>query len=542
MRAAFGFLLLTLAAVPVTGGRAAAADPAPPAGVWKLSLPGGNGREVVLMLSFTQEDGKWVGDYLGANARLVAEPKLKSLSVSGDVVRFTLELRGRVFVDFEGVLSKDRTKLSGSMALFGGELQLTDLYPTKARRPDDAFTLARESLEQREAGPALFEAAATVLAQAGQQKLPADEVRAILERVNKAATAYGPRWERQTALRLAQALAGQKGYEEVAIAQAKRAERLLTDDDDLATRLAVVETVARVLTTAGKPDEARPYLAQAAKLEARDYAEYAKTLPFKPEPFPGRRGASTRTVLAELFTGAECPPCVAMDLAFDGLLKTYKPSEVITLQYHLHIPRPDPLTCPDSVARADYYGDEVRGTPTVFVAGRALNIGGGPAAAAGQTYSAVRRAIDAALEQEPGVKLRLSVAPDAPGTYKATVKVTDLAQPGEKMMLRFALAEDRVRFTGGNGIRYHHLVVRAMPGGPKGFPLTKPEMQQEIIIDPAAVRQALTRYLDEYAANEAPFPRPERPLDLKNLKLVAFVQNDANREVLHAIMADLEAK
>ncbi len=34
-----------------------------------------------------------------------------------------------------------------------------------------------------------------------------------------------------------------------------------------------------------------------------------------------------------MFTGAECPPCVAVDLAFDGLLKAYKPTDVICLQY-----------------------------------------------------------------------------------------------------------------------------------------------------------------------------------------------------------------
>jgi len=56
-----------------------------------------------------------------------------------------------------------------------------------------------------------------------------------------------------------------------------------------------------------------------AKLEARDYADYAKTLPFKPEAFAGRKGKSDRGVLVEVFTGAECPPCAAVDLAFDGL-------------------------------------------------------------------------------------------------------------------------------------------------------------------------------------------------------------------------------
>ncbi len=32
---------------------------------------------------------------------------------------------------------------------------------------------------------------------------------------------------------------------------------------------------------------------------------------------------SNRVVLAELFTGADCGPCVAADLAFDGLMERY---------------------------------------------------------------------------------------------------------------------------------------------------------------------------------------------------------------------------
>ena len=55
----------------------------------------------------------------------------------------------------------------------------------------------------------------------------------------------------------------------------------------------------------------------------------------------------------EIFTGAECPPCVAADVGFDALLKSYKPTEFIGLQHHLHIPGPDPLTNADTVARAD---------------------------------------------------------------------------------------------------------------------------------------------------------------------------------------------
>jgi len=519
---------------------ASAADPTPPAGYWKLNLPAGEGEEITLMLAFTQQDGKWIGDYLDASQKLTGEPKFKSIKVNGDHIQFTLEFSGREFVSFDGLLSKDKKKLSGSMSLVGGRLTLTDLYPTKLKKLADPFDLARETLAQVEGGPPLFEAAIQVVSKSGAKKLPADEVRAILDRVNRAAAAYGSRWEREVALRLADSLAGQEGLGDIAVAQAQRAERLLTDDDDAATRMKVLDAVAKALNRAGKAAEAKPYTAQIAKLEARDYAEYAKGLPFKPEPFAGRKTKSDRAVLVEVFTGAECPPCAAVDLAFDGLMKAFKPADAVLLQYHIHVPAPDPLTSPDSMKRLEeYYADQVRGAPTVFIGGKLGPSGGGPAAAAEGKYAAFRKQVEEGVEKPAGVKIGLTIGKGEKGGLTAKAAVSDLDAPGEKMMLRFALAEERIRFSGGNGIRYHHMVVRSMPGGAKGFALTKKSAEQSVTFDPEAVRADLAKYLDDFAKNEGPFPRPDRPLALKNLKLIAFVQNDATREVLHAVQVDV---
>ena len=69
----------------------------------------------------------------------------------------------------------------------------------------------------------------------------------------------------------------------------------------------VFDTLARVAEKAGKPDEAKKYAAMVQKLEARDYAEFAKTaLGFTPEEFKGRKGKGDRAVLVEVFTGSEC--------------------------------------------------------------------------------------------------------------------------------------------------------------------------------------------------------------------------------------------
>ena len=119
--------------------------------------------------------------------------------------------------------------------------------------------------------------------------------------------------------------------------------------------------------------------ARHAKLEVQLDEEYHKKVPpFKPAPYAGRKNPkANQVVLMELFTGAQCPPCVAADVAFDALLMTYKPTEFIGLQYHLHIPGPDPLTNNDSEERQKYYGSVIRGTPSTFFNGKDEAGGGG---------------------------------------------------------------------------------------------------------------------------------------------------------------------
>lgn len=535
--------LFVLAALAGAAGLGRGADPAPPAGNWKLTVPIDRGEETIMLVSFAEKNGKWAAEYLGASDELKIKPVVTSAAVNGDNVRFTLGFMDREIISFDGTLAKDKKKIHGSLAVVGGRLQLTTLHPTKLAKLNDAFALAREALTQLEDGPEMFGAAFQVISQAADKKVPVDEVRGIVDRVNKSAGLFGPRWEREVTLRSVDLLANQAGFADLAVSQAKRAERLLTDEDTAATRIAVLEALIRTLQKAGKPDDVKAYQTQLTKLELRDFAEYTKTNPpFKFEPFAGRKAKSDRAAVVEVFTGAECPPCVGVDLAFDGLLKTYKPTEAILLQYHFHVPGPDPLTSPDGMDRVEYYADQIRGAPTLFISGKLGTGSGGGAADSEKFYTTFRKAIDELLEKPAGVKLSLTVSKGEKGAFEAKAKVSDLDAPGEKVVLRFALAEERIRYTGGNGIRYHHMVVRALPGGAKGFALAKKDHEQVVTIDPAAVKAAQVKYLDDFAKSEGPFPRADRPLALKNLKLVAFVQNDKTKEILHAVQVDLDAK
>jgi hypothetical protein len=297
------------------------------------------------------------------------------------------------------------------------------------------------------------------------------------------------------------------------------------------------------LRKAGQADEARTAQTRLAKLNEQLDQEFAKNaIPFPTEPFPGRKGKSERVVLVELFTGAQCPPCVSADIAFDAALKTYQPSQAVFLQYHLHIPRPDPLTNADSEGRQNYYGDEIQGTPSAFVDGKPTQPLGGLQQHAKDRFGALKSQINEDLEKDAGAKIKLAV--ERKGDQIAIqAEVADLKKTGEKVRLRLVLVEDVVAYAGTNGQRLHHHVVRAFPGGVEGFALTDKKAEKKTAtVALAEISKKLNEYL-EAAGKKRPFLDEDRPLGLKHLKIVAFVQDDENKEVLQAAQADVpEAK
>ena len=173
-------------------------------------------------------------------------------------------------------------------------------------------------------------------------------------------------------------------------------------------------------------------------------------------------------VLLELFTGAQCGPCVAADVAFDALSTAYKSTDLITLQYHLHIPGPDPLTGPDSVSRQAYYG--VRSTPSTYFNGQALAGSGGPVADSLRKFNQYRHVIDELRKGRKEATIELAARLTGDEVHiTASAKVGDGAATASlQPRLRLALIEESVAYTGRNRLPLHHHVVRAMPGGSEG--------------------------------------------------------------------------
>src|SRR5262245_13479840 len=509
-----------------------------PVGNWKLSIPGTN---LTFLLGFEEKDGKLTGQSLGTSVPDFPKITVADVSAAPDVLRFTLKFqiqRQNQEWSFEGKLPPDKSgRIAGSFQPEPGRLILLHLDPTKMKT-FDKYEAAREAIETATEPQRIVESVIELAKLAGEKKAKIEEVRGWADKAFKTAEAHGPRYQRWASVRLAEALAAQKDFAPLAVEYARKTERLIDEGDDRTTQIDTLESIIGVLAQAGKADDAKELQGRLAKLEEADLAEHAKKAPFKPDRYEGRRSKSDRAVLVELFTGTECPPCVAADVAFEALERTYKPAEVIVLQYHVHIPGPDPLTNPDTMARLQYYGKKIQGTPTFFVNGKPATEGGGAISQAKKKYSEYREVIDPLLEKVPDAKLQLSATKKGNEiNIKATVE--DIVRTGESLRLRLVLVEDHVRYQGGNGLRYHHAVVRAFPGGTRGIPVTKKGVEHTATVKIDQLRDKLNEYLDEYA-KEQEFPRPDRPLGLRKLRVVAFVQDDDTNEVLQAVQVDVK--
>jgi hypothetical protein len=255
-----------------------------------------------------------------------------------------------------------------------------------------------------------------------------------------------------------------------------------------------------------------------------------------------------KVIMAELFTGAECPPCVAADMAFD-ILSEYYPRDVLAiLEYHLHIPGPDPLTNPDSYQRYLYYGADY-GTPTVFFEGGEKITGGGPKIAALNRYNVYNYSIKKFLNDEPAAKLSGSAKINGK-TLDINLSVKPISGKINKTALHIAVAEKEVNYTGANGIGKHIFVVRDLVEGQQGSELSlseKSDIKRTVNLD--TLRSTISKYLTD-PTTDASWKQPQftgwrtdtntlSAINDKGLAVIAWLQDSVTKEVLQAYYMDV---
>lgn len=252
-----------------------------------------------------------------------------------------------------------------------------------------------------------------------------------------------------------------------------------------------------------------------------------------------------KTVLAELFTGAECPPCVAADFAFDKLSEYYPKNNLAILEYHLHIPGPDPMTNPDTWERYEDYGASF-GTPTVFIDGQEKIIGGGPSYLTANRFNVYKYAIGKNIDEEPGVFISGSAKRDGK-IINVDVKVEKQTKDNPDVSLRLALVENQVDYTGSNGVSKHIYVVRDLDESiaEKRLEFINGKEEASVVFDLNEIEKGLSDYLDDPAKfpgwrfKEVSWRARTDKIDDNNLSVVAWIQNNENKKVLQSYFIDL---
>src|SRR5262245_27535961 len=275
-------------------------------------------------------------------------------------------------------------------------------------------------------------------------------------------------------------------------------------------------------------------------------AKYTKLYPnpVKAEHYKASDKRASRAVLAEVFTGSGCPPCVAADLGFDAMMERYKREELAVLMFHLHIPQPDPMTNPASLARAKVYG--VGSVPSYVLDGK-LSGGGGPREGTQSFFDRVNPDVEKQLEMASGADLKLDVALDGL-TVKAKAAVSNIKNESDKLKLQIVLAEDKLRHMGENGVRFHPMVVRSL-AGPEygGFAITAKDGQSfEWSFDINAIAAEAKKHLDEYEKSGhrgEPFTFSEKKdqIDPNNLTVVAYIQDEKSKAVLQSVLMKVKS-
>src|SRR5262249_3124728 len=144
------------------------------------------------------------------------------------------------------------------------------------------------------------------------------EVKAAAESYVRLTAPYGPELARNTLLNLAGVLLSGDRTAALALDYARRGAQKVADSDPPELRGAALEVLVEALRKNKKTDELKEVEEKLAKIDLELDRAFAKeAIPFKPGKSKGRE--SKRVVLVELFTGAQCPPCVAADIAFDAL-------------------------------------------------------------------------------------------------------------------------------------------------------------------------------------------------------------------------------
>lgn len=264
--------------------------------------------------------------------------------------------------------------------------------------------------------------------------------------------------------------------------------------------------------------------------------------PITLEPYKPSAARTNRTVLAEVFTGSGCGPCVGADLAVEAAVERYSRKNLVVLMYHLHRPLPDPMVNRAAISRADFYG--VKMTPTVVIDGEKDTGGGALREKTRIVYDRIAPMIEKQLETAEQAEIEARAALQG-NLVNVKATVNRRQNMSGNVRLQLVLVEDELRYTGENLVRIHPMVVRSV-AGPKGGFVVKPSGSTEVeyTFDLARIAAELKAYLEDYEVNGdyGPFTFKEKKykIDGNNVSVIALVQDETTKKVLQSTYFKVE--
>lgn len=263
-------------------------------------------------------------------------------------------------------------------------------------------------------------------------------------------------------------------------------------------------------------------------LDAHKQKVYEKTI-YSFAEVPGKipTKKDQRNVLLELFTSSEYAGCLAADIATGNIGRTFPGEEVIVLRYHQHTGGANPLANTDSEARLDEYG--YARTPNLLHNGKLIVNSPRSAVDAAGVYKELKKRVEESLEETTEFQIALEakrsgdeIAVDAIARGKAIER---------DWCLVVVLAEERVDYKGANNLRFHEMVVRDVLTAIPGNPVQNGKLQFRRKIHVSDIKDKLNDSLISYE-KESNHEFLYKPLEMKNLYVVAFVQNSKTKEVI----------
>lgn len=354
--------------------------------------------------------------------------------------------------------------------------------------------------------------------------------------------------EQQEGQKILDELLAEKPYDFnaiVALAQFYESQQQLAEALAFYTRLAVLPGVSRMVGNIDDPatGETTTPLLKTRTLFEGDDAAFEKYLDesYEKEVFSfvseeDRREQELRPdrriPLLELFTGAMCPPCVAGDLALGGIEQIFPTPEAIVVRYHQHIPGPDPLTNAAGESRFSYYGG--RGTPALFINGKAWESVGGYVIHADQHYQQLKQHVGSLINQVSLITLQLDTALEG-DELVIKAEASPLSKDRKNLKLRLLLVEPLVHYAAPNGIRLHEMVVRDVPGG-SGVAAQDGKATQDLRVSLPDMQAGLQKEIQTFQ-EERKYKFDQVPAGSNALRVIAFVQDDTTKEILQSAIS-----